>query len=286
MRTITLSSLGNIVSNGFVHSCPAPKERCNCETQVLLVVACLALVAGIVQAVTGYYFSLAILSDSVHAMGDAGADFFGAYIAYKVLVSPSSEKRLSLISSKVIGGFIVVGGSLVAYEALERWVEGTYLVSPLAAMLAGSAGYLIDRKRVGILKNARSHYPSDRIDGYIDHAQTDKVHSLYVAVIGGIAWMADFLPVEQTLYMMIVQYIDFSASIFLSGYMFRIGRNRWYGKGCGHNHAQHNKKKRYYRKFSNNSSVDTCVRAWRKQRKVRSNEHHDHHHGPGCNHKH
>ena len=254
MSTITPSSLGNIVSNGFVHSCPAPNERCNCESQVLLVVACLALVAGIVQAVTGYYFSVAILSDSVHAMGDAGADFFGAYIAYKVLTSPTRETRLSLISNKAVGIFIVIGGALVAYEALERWVEGTYLVSPFAAMLAGSAGYLIDSKRVSILKNARAHYPSDRIDGYIDHAQTDKIHSLYVAVIGGIAWVADFLPVEQAIYMTTVQYIDFGASIFLSGYMFRIGRNRWYGKGCGHTHT-------------NSKSAH-------------------HNHGPECNHNH
>lgn len=236
-----------LFSKGYLLSCPAPNDRCRCEATMLMVVALLALFAGGTQAVLGYYFSVAVLSDSVHALADAGADLFGAYIALRVLAIPLDEERLSFVSNKVVAGFIVVASGLIAIEAMERWFGNEYIVFPFVALLAGSIGYWIDTTRVRILRKAKIHYASPRIDGYIDHARTDAKHSKWVAIIGGVAFgfqlLTEFLffvgfsLISKDLYDPFIRLLDFGAAVYISIWMMKVGYNRWSGSGHDHSHS-------------------------------------------------
>lgn len=226
-----------LFSKGYLLSCPAPNDRCRCEATMLMVVAVLALLAGGIQAVLGYYFSMAILSDSVHALADAGADFFGAYIALRVLALPLDEERLSFLSNKVVAGFIVAASGLILIEATERLATNEYMVSPLVVLVAGTIGYWIDTTRTKILRRAKLHYASPRIDGYIDHAQTDATHSLWVAIVGGVTFFVGLFPLTKGAYEPFVQHLDFGASIYISIWMLKVGWDRWNGKEHTHSHS-------------------------------------------------
>lgn len=224
-----------ILRDGYIPICQAPAMRCQCEMALYTTVGSLALIAGFLQFIVGYQYSMAVLTDSLHAIADGSADFLGVYIAYKVHgAMPAREKKLRLLGNKAIAVFLVVGGMVVAREAIGRWQGGEYPVSPIAAMLVGGAGFIIDALRTITLKKAREHFASDNIDGFIDHARTDAIHSLAVAIIGGAAAMAAYLPVDRVVYQHHILLLDLAASVGLSLYMIWLGYRRWYNKGCGH----------------------------------------------------
>ncbi len=71
----------NLIRNGHSSDCPAPKMRCICEKHLYAITGALALIAGITQTLAGMRFSMAVLSDSLHALADAGADFVGVFVS-------------------------------------------------------------------------------------------------------------------------------------------------------------------------------------------------------------
>lgn len=230
-----------IIQKGFHPACKLPSTQCTCETALYATVGSLALLAGLVQFIVGYFASMAVLSDSLHALADSGADFLGVFIAYKASAMQGKEKVVRSFGNKMIALFLVVGGVLIAYEALERWMNNEYVVSPVAAMLVGGFGYFIDHLRVTTLRKARQHYASASIDGFIDHAQSDKFHSGVIALGGVIASASMLLPFSPSSYEGSIKAFDLTANIVLTAYMLSLGYRRWHNKGCGHAHSKQKK---------------------------------------------
>lgn len=241
----------SIARNGYQEGCPAPEARCSCETSLYAIVGILAFLGGFVQWGIGYYRSMAVLSDSLHALADAGADFWGMYIARKVYMSnqqarhSSKEKilahareiELRRIGNKIIAVLLAIGALVVGYEAIERWSEGAYLVSPPVIILAGTFGLAIDLVRWRILSKARIHSSNENLFALISHTKSDAFHSAIIAGIGIVATAGALLPVDQGLYQRGVKLVDFTASLALAGYMlFYLSWKIWHGQSCGSKH--------------------------------------------------
>ena len=73
----------SILRHGRSLKCPAPAGSCICEEELYTTTGVLALIAGLIQWVVGYKYSMAALSDSLHALTDAFADFLAVVIVKK-----------------------------------------------------------------------------------------------------------------------------------------------------------------------------------------------------------
>lgn len=244
----------SIARNGYQEGCPAPEAGCSCETSLYATVGTLAFIGGISQWLVGYYRSMAVLSDSLHALADAGADFWGMYIARKVyannqtchtsrkeqVLAKAREIELRRVGNKVIAILLALGALIVGYEAIERWYAGTYLVSPLVIILAGTFGLAIDLMRCRILIKAIGHYSSnENLFALIDHAKSDAIHSAIIASIGMVATAGTLLPIDRGAYLGGVRVVDFAASLALAGYMlFYLSWKIWRGQACGDAHRR------------------------------------------------
>jgi len=223
---------------GSLNDCPAPKSLCTCESKLYATTGTLALIAGLTQWVVGYRCSMAALSDALHALSDAGADFVGMFIAKKVSGNQSKIKEWRAIGNKWIASLLVLGAVVIVYEAHDRWSGGSYLVWLPAVVLVGLFGLAIDLIRLRMLSKAREHSNNSNLGGLVGHAQSDAWHSGIISAIALLAILGTLLNMESGLYDFFVRLTDYLASLGLAGYMMCIlAPNIWAGKGCGHKHA-------------------------------------------------
>ena len=231
----------NIIITGHRSACPAPSAPCTCEAALYTLVGILGLVAGLTQWAVGYVASMAVLSDSLHAFSDTAADFWGAAIVVGVRSMkdyPVAEKRLDKLGNRVIALVLVFGAVLVGRQAIMRWSAGNYPVLPIAIIVVGIFGIVIDFLRWQTLSRARvRNRTSKRLPALIAHAQSDAMHSVMVAGIGVLTLAGVLLPIAKETYLGGIKLIDFIASLGLTVYMFYFAKKIWKGEGCGHDHT-------------------------------------------------
>lgn len=249
-----------LFSTGKLNSCLSPMGPCTCRRKLLASTGTMALFAGLTQWVVGYNFSMAALSESLHAFADSSADFFGIAIEKKIHDSPQHEEEdVREGADKVIASLLVLGAILIGIEAYDRWSSGNYPVWLLAVVLVGLFGISIDLLRIRMFSKAREHSDNSNLQGLIGHARSDAQHKGIVTTIAILAMCGVFLGIESGLYNFFVRLSDYLASLGLAGFMmFILAPRIWRGQGCGHD-------------LSKKSSAHTP---------------HEHSHGPGCNHSH
>jgi Co/Zn/Cd efflux system component len=219
--------------------CPAPAKPCICEAQLYATTGTLALIAGLVQWSVGYRYSMAALSDSLHALADALADFVGMGIASKAYGNPLHDKQLRTTGNKIISILLALGAVIIVEEAYSRWHGDAYTVWLPAVVLVGLFGLGIDLLRFHMLTKAREHSRNDTVSGLIEHAKSDAWHSGIISVIALLAISGGSLGLEGGLYAFLVRLMDYLASLGLAGYMMFVLTPRiWRGEGCGHNHSK------------------------------------------------
>lgn len=226
---------------GNLSSCPAPTGRCTCESQLYATTGTMALIAGIMQWVVGYNYSMAALSDALHALSDAAADFLGMFIAKKVKydVNEFRTKELRSVGNKAISALLTIGATIIGFEAYDRWSSGNYLVWLPAVVVVGIFGLVIDLIRFRMLSKARGHSNNSNLEGLVEHARSDAWHSGIISAIAIIAILGSLAGFNGGLYEFFVRLTDYLASLGLAGYMmFILAPRIWVGKGCGHKHAK------------------------------------------------
>lgn len=230
------------LKNGQLSDCPAPQGVCNCESSLYKTTGVLALTAGLAQWAVGYHYSMAVLSDALHAMADASADFVGMFIAKKVVNNPPKAKELRSIGNKIIALLLVLGALTIGIEAYGRWQGGDYVVWLPAVVLVGLFGLVIDLARFRMLSKARGHISNSNLSGLMEHARSDAWHSGIISAIALLAILGSFLSIENGLYAFFVRLVDYLASLGLAGYMACILTPRvWKGVGCGYAHTHGSK---------------------------------------------
>lgn len=231
-------------------SCRAPEESCHCTPQERIkqeerpywVTSFLAIIAGVIGAAVGYNFSMAALSDSLHAFSDGFADMWGVRVVRKIGKDPAREHELRRKGTRVIAFILVVAALLVLHEGWDRFNGDGYTVSPIWILLVGLATSVIDLVRVWILSLAQSHKPNEMRGALIEHAVMDLRRSELLVVMGFLMSVAQLVvPMVAVLFLVeIVQVdvwlrgIDLLISMGLTVYMFKIAHMLWLGK---HSHV-------------------------------------------------
>ncbi|MFZ2303646.1 MAG: cation transporter [Minisyncoccia bacterium] len=230
-----------MIQSGHLAHCSSPASPCVCEGKLYTTTGILALIAGLVQWIVGYKFSMMALSDSMHAISDSFADFVGVYIAKKVLDKPHRAKKIRGLGDKVISVLLTFGAIFIANEAYSRWASDTYVVWLPAVLIAVLFGLAIDLLRLRMLTQAEKRAPNSTISGLISHAKSDTWHSGIISIILLVELSGKFVGIESELYEFLVRLIDYLASLGLAGYMmFILSPRIWRGQGCGHDHFHHN----------------------------------------------
>lgn len=219
--------------SGSLRDCSAPASHCTCEAKLYATTGTLALIAGLIQWVVGYHYSMAALSDALHALADAAADFLGMFIAQKVRADRSKTNELRTIGNKLIASLLVFGALVIGFEAADRWSGDSYVVWLPAVALVGLFGLAIDLIRFRMLSKAREHSNNSNLEGLIEHARSDAWHSGIISVVALLAMLGSLIGIESGLYAFMVRLTDYLASLGLAGYMMCILAPRiWKGKGC------------------------------------------------------
>lgn len=251
-----MKRISDLIFNGHSSDCPAPKLRCICEKHLYSITGALALIAGIAQLLVGMRFSMAVLSDSLHALADAGADFVGVFVSHKAGLNPHQEDEIRAMGNKIIAIFLLVGATIITYEASDRWGAGNKTWLP-AAVGVGLFGLGVDLLRFRMLSNTYKHSAVSTLQALIEHARSDAWHSGIISGVAGLALLGNLFltPSEQSAYQEMVGYGDCLASVVLAGYMaFKLMPKVWRGEGCcgeknlpqhkddccGHDHHDHN----------------------------------------------
>ncbi len=220
----------SMLKHGRDSNCLAPAKPCVCEAQLYATIGTLALIAGIAQLIVGYRFSMAALSDSLHALSDALADFVGMGIAHNVKQKPYREKKLRALGNKVIAILLALGAIIIAHEAYDRWSGDSYMVWLPAVIAVGLFGLGIDLLRLSMLTKARKHSENETMLGLIEHAKSDAWHSGIISIIALLAMGGMLLNLEGGLYTFLVHLTDYLASLGLAGYMlFILTPKVWHG---------------------------------------------------------
>ncbi len=225
----------SMLKYGRVRNCPAPAQPCICEARLCAATGALALIAGLVQLSVGYRYSMAVLSDSLHAFSDALADFVGMGIAHHVRNKPYREKKLRSVGDKVIAILLAVGAIVIGLEAHDRWSSDSYLVWLPAAIAVALFGLGIDQLRLRMLTQARKHSGNENLRSLIEHAKYDRRHSGIISVILLLTMAVELLNLEEGLYTFLVHLVDYLASLGLAMFMLFVATpNVWRGQGCVH----------------------------------------------------
>jgi len=231
------------ILRGHVSSCPVPNNPCVCEKKQYAFTGILALIAGSFQAFMGNRYSLALLSDSLHALTDAAADLFGIQVASRVKAHNHRADEIRKRGDRVIALLLVAGALWILYEALSRWIVGGHYVSPPIITIVGFAGGTIDALRWFTLRNAQILSPNSTRAGIIAHAKSDFWHSVIVFAVGGAMWSAGHIAERANGFII---GIDLALSSILALYMmFFLAIPIWKGEhfhdhdGHGHGHHHH-----------------------------------------------
>lgn len=220
-------------------SCPAPEEICRCtpedrnkqEENQYWATSALAIVAGIIGAMVGYNFSMAALSDSLHAFADGFADMWGVRVMRKIGKDPTQERILRRKGTRVIALLLVIAALFVFHEAWDRFDGNGYIVSPAWILFVGIATSAIDFTRVWILSLAQSHKPNEMRGALIEHAVMDLRRSELLVGMGLLMLAGELAAKLMSLLFMdeILRAIDLSISVVLAVYMLKIAHMLWTG---------------------------------------------------------
>ncbi len=227
-------------------SCRAPEEGCCCtpqernkqEERPYWITSFLAIIAGIIGAVVGYNFSMAALSDSLHAFSDGFADMWGVRVVRKIGKNPAREQELRRKGTRVIACMLAVAALLVLHEAWDRFNGGGYTVSPAWILCVGLATTLIDLTRVEILSLAQANKPNEMRGGLILHALLDLRRSETLVAMGTLMYVVQIVAtlLSATHIDSSLRGIDLFISVVLSIYMLKIAQIMWQGK---HSHKHY-----------------------------------------------
>lgn len=224
--------------SGSLRDCPAPDMPCTCESKLYATTGTMALIAGLTQWFVGYHYSMAALSDALHALADASADFMGMFIAQKVRGNRTKTAELRAFGNKIIASLLVLGALIIGFEAYDRWHGDSYIVWLPAVVLVGLFGLIIDLIRLRMLSKAQGHSNNSNLEGLVQHARSDAWHSGIISAVAMLAIMGSLLNIDGGLYAFLVHLADYLASLGLSGYMmFILAPRIWKGAGCGHKHG-------------------------------------------------
>ncbi len=232
--------------NGHAASCGAPNTECSCEPWLYVLTGALAILAGAMQAMFGYWSSLALLSDALHALADGTADLFAAVVAVIVFRNRRKEHALRENGQRVISLLLAISAAWVMYEAISRAASGIHEVVPWILAVGGVGGACIDILRLHILRKAQETAPNGMRSGLIAHARADMHRSIIAATVGGMLLVGEF-TVKAPWFELVISSLDLGLSTVLSMYMFYLARGIWRGEhahvhahkkngGCGHHH--------------------------------------------------
>lgn len=228
-----------LIFHGRSKDCPAPEERCSCEKHLYAITGALALIAGVAQLLVGLRFSMAVLSDSLHALADAGADFVGVLVAHKVGRSPHQEDEIRARGNKFVAGMLAIGAAIISNEAYGRWGEGGNEVFLPAVIGIGLFGLVVDLLRLRMLSQAYKHSGKATLPALIVHASSDAKHSGIISIAAIVAFIGEpllkYFELDQWIvnYQKSVGYADCLASLILAGYMaFILTPQIWRGQLC------------------------------------------------------
>lgn len=234
--------LAFLENSGHATSCGAPEKPCSCP-RLYVFTGLLAVLAGGIQVLFGYWSSLALLSDGIHAGADGAADFLVAIIAIHVLRNPHLKEVLEDGGRKVVALMLATSAAWVIWEAVDRALVGTHAVVPWILALGGVGGACVDVFRLYLLRKAQETAPNGMRKGLIAHAKSDMYRSVVAAIVGG-ALMAGEFAVKTAWFENAVSYLDLTLSVALSVYMFYLAKEIWRGEhmhshehgSCGHDH--------------------------------------------------
>ncbi len=238
-------SYWSVLCYGHDTNCRAERNICYCEDRLYIVTGLLGFASGLVQCVIGYRASMAVLSDALHALSDAGADFAGAFIVWKVrqrhFRRAEDEERLRHDGNRIIAFLLVVGAILIAYEAIGRLSAPGYIVQLTAVLAAGCFALLVSLLRLRMLVKARSHLSSTNLAAVTLHAKSDVRHSLIICSTGLVAWGIGFLHVGPAAgYAATLRYIDVGLSFVLAAWMaFCLAPDIWTGAHASKHDHEH-----------------------------------------------
>lgn len=234
--------LAFLENNGHATFCGAPQKPCSCP-RLYVFTGLLAVLAGGIQVMLGYWSSLALLSDGLHAGADGAADLLVAVIAVWILQKPHLGEMLEEIGRKVIALALAGSALWVIAEAIERGFAGTHTVIPWVLVAGGAGGAAIDALRLSLLRKAQGVAPDGLRAGLIVHARSDLYRSIIAAGIG-VALVVGEFAIKTVWFENAVSYLDLTLSVALSIYMFYLAKGIWHGEhvhshergDCGHHH--------------------------------------------------
>ena len=229
------------VMHGHGASCPARSApaACVCEGKMYVLTGALAVFAGGMQAAIGWWSSMALLSDALHAIADGAADFFAAWLAGHISRNPHKEKSLRHTGGKIIAASLAASALWVAHEAVGRAVAGTHTVIPILLFFGGAGGMAVDALRLRLLRKAQENAPNSTRAGLVAHAQSDMWRSGIAAFVGALLLAGEML-IKARWFTVGISYLDLALSIILSGYMLFLAKGIWQGEhACGHKHHHH-----------------------------------------------
>lgn len=229
----------SFLRTGHLDDCPTPNAPCICEAPLYLAVGTLALFSGLVQWAVGYYASMAVASDALHALFDASMDFLGFFTVIMARRMGNSDV-IEKVGIKVLVAVFAIGAVAVGMHAVERLTEGTYRVVPFAIVAVCVLATAIHALRWKMLARAKHHLGlNPRLIAIIAHAKYDMFHSGLIAIIGGFALLGTMLPFDQELYAQALKWMDFGLLFILTLYMLYTAKKIWFGHGHdyhGHDH--------------------------------------------------
>lgn len=219
------------------HRISCSENPCICASFQFFVTGILALLVGIVQAFVGYYKSMAILSDSLHAIQDSLSDFWGIIVEKRVARNPKNEEVLRKRGDRIIAFLLFIGAIGILRETIERMSANDYLVSLGAVIGVGFLSVIVDLLRWWILYQAQKRSPTRTRAGLILHAKTDAIHGGVITVVGLLSFAAIMLLMMPASYL---KPIDLTFSVLLACYMMYLSVGIWKGEHHSHNSEHYN----------------------------------------------
>ncbi len=198
----------------------------------------LGFFSAIIQFIIGYRFSMAALSDALHAFSDGGADFVGAFIVHKIrLKNPTDGKRIEDIGNKIIAILLFLGAFTIVYEAIERLSgKSHFVVWPRIVVYVTFLGLCLGILRLSMLRKAREHIKVSRsLKSLIGHAETDLWHNGIVFLVVLSTYAVTVFSSQANSYGNAIRSLDCVLSIGLAFWMtFVVAPKMWKGDRCGH----------------------------------------------------
>lgn len=217
-----------LYQTGHMSSC-VNRDACRCTAFQYFISGIGAFVAAGITAYIGSWSSLAILSESPHALIDGAGDFFalGMTLWYGRAIS---RNETGLASRLILGLLLIASAIWIGHEGYERIWMPEYPISTMWASIAAALACGIHSVRLLVLRFGGSY---DQIhDGVVRHAKADQVHAAIVAsftlLVTFVVWIGADLP---------LRWLDLSVTAGLIVYMLYQSYRIIRGEGCGHDHG-------------------------------------------------